>query len=898
MSYTYYYPPVIDSYLPAVIKGEDLVIPYSVSPYQGTKTDLKGIHWIMQEQNTNITVLEKEEQGLDSPKIPTSSINIHSGSFYKIQLRFIIGNNIYSEWSKVCVIKVIAPPQLIIEDNWEANNTEANVKQYGDYHFRGYLSFADMQDKEYLKSYRVKLYDIEGSSKTLLEDSGVVLADLFNPNQIDFQYNVDLSTNIDKTYELWVTYTTNNLYSPNGYYVYPFIIKTLNGGNSPLSINITSLSESGGIRIDCYPSLDDSGMALASKNKIGNYIISRSSVVDDFTHWEDVHLFTIKTDTIKKYENGSGPLISWTDYTVEPGHIYHYGIQTVVINDNIETRGIRTISDESALVNSEHIYLYDGKKNLQIKYNPSISSFKKVILEAKTETLGSTYPFIRRNGDVGYRQFSISGLISYNMDDTNHYVDTSVVNLPFLDENLNSLKAEIDKLKDLSEFSEEIYLERRFREAVMNFLYADDVKLFKSETEGIMLVRLMDISLTPEQVLGRRIYSFSATVYEVAEATAENLKKYGIISIDNYVDPRNMKDYGIKISQCYIQQTPLYIIQNGKKIEQTVMQRLKNDCYLQNINIISQLKKLLFLRITFLSQQQVFEENGIKIKGHCFTLNGAKTYVLNNIFQINDNDINLENLSLDFNKGESVLIDYIYQEESFPNLEEIKNITQHQNVVGQIFGTYNESWNKHKNILNDAKAKYTSLTISETERKKYFTQVSAIKALNIEAPVGAILIIGDAEEVLRNEQTDVYKTHIMNTTGQMFYISENESSIISSIQCNGIRLYKSPFTTIVDTPKSHLCQEITTKYNTVEEIRRPKPNTIYTINNIRKIYYKGEWYLFNDIKQTNDNKVITLDYIDIDIPVTLLIDYYFDIAFGWSHLNQINKSIDNANKEV
>ena len=138
----------------------------------------------------------------------------------------------------------------------------------------------------------------------------------------------------------------------------------------------------------------------------------------------------------------------------------------------------------------------------------------------------------------------------------------------------------------------------------------------------------------------------------------------------------------------------------------------------------------------------------------------------------------------------------------------------------------------------------------------------------------------------------------MNTTGQMFYISENESSIISSIQCNGIRLYKSPFTTIVDTPKSHLCQEITTKYNTVEEIRRPKPNTIYTINNIRKIYYKGEWYLFNDIKQTNDNKVITLDYIDIDIPVTLLIDYYFDIAFGWSHLNQINKSIDNANKEV
>ena len=38
-------------------------------------------------------------------------------------------------------------------------------------------------------------------------------------------------------------------------------------------------------------------------------------------------------------------------------------------------------------------------------------------------------------------------------------------------------------------------LERDFREAVMNFLYEDTVKLFKSASEGNMLVKLTDIFL-------------------------------------------------------------------------------------------------------------------------------------------------------------------------------------------------------------------------------------------------------------------------------------------------------------------------------------------------------------------------------------------------------------------
>ena len=51
-----------------------------------------------------------------------------------------------------------------------------------------------------------------------------------------------------------------------------------------------------------------------------------------------------------------------------------------------------------------------------------------------------------------------------------------------------------------------IYVEST--EAVIEFL---------KQTEGNILVKLMDISLTPNQTLGRMLYSFSATAYEIDE---------------------------------------------------------------------------------------------------------------------------------------------------------------------------------------------------------------------------------------------------------------------------------------------------------------------------------------------------------------------------------------------
>jgi hypothetical protein len=39
----------------------------------------------------------------------------------------------------------------------------------------------------------------------------------------------------------------------------------------------------------------------------------------------------------------------------------------------------------------------------------------------------------------------------------------------------------------------------------------------------------MNVSLSPEDKLGRMLHTFSATAYEIAEPTYENFIKYGIV---------------------------------------------------------------------------------------------------------------------------------------------------------------------------------------------------------------------------------------------------------------------------------------------------------------------------------------------------------------------------------
>ena len=77
----------------------------------------------------------------------------------------------------------------------------------------------------------------------------------------------------------------------------------------------------------------------------------------------------------------------------------------------------------------------------------------------------------------------------------------------------------------------------------MEYLYNDTPKLFRSTPEGTVLVRLMNISLTPEQTLGRMLYNFSATAYEIGEVNSENLLKTQFFVFVFKYEPRFKKEY-------------------------------------------------------------------------------------------------------------------------------------------------------------------------------------------------------------------------------------------------------------------------------------------------------------------------------------------------------------------
>ena len=200
------------------------------------------------------------------------------------------------------------------------------------------------------------------------------------------------------------------------------------------------------------------------------------------------------------------------------------------ITDSVELK--QSAFDEDNIINEflkntddENIYLIDKNKTLCVKFNPKISSFKTTIQETKTDTIGGKYPIFYRNSALGYKEFPINGLISYHMDENEMFIPKEELGL----ETTTSEFAAALNMPTYNLVEYNIVAERKFRNAVLDWLNNGEIKLFTSPTEGMYLVRLMNTSLSPEEKLGRMLYSFSTTAYEVGEVNYENLVKYKLI---------------------------------------------------------------------------------------------------------------------------------------------------------------------------------------------------------------------------------------------------------------------------------------------------------------------------------------------------------------------------------
>ena len=496
------YPPYIEGKIPAQI-GDTLCIPYQLNRTVGA-ADAEGENIVarIKQVTTNrvvATITTKFENNsrdgvvyyanFAAPADSEGKSLLWVGQYYKIQLAFE-GSNVYST---IGIFKYTELPSVSI-DGLEAGKFNGPVSVLrGEY----IAPSGDITEKE--REYKFDIF----SDNELIESSGW---QVHNTNSVADVYTIEA-----------------NLFT-NKYYTISYTAKTVNDleVSSPLYFSYGDTDYFPlHLPAECGRVIDDKdgcvsvGVMAQKENLdlVGTYRLLRLS--DN----EQAIIADLTCDT-RVEEMQSIELVK--DYTAEQGKEYSYYLQQYH-NELYSTPFLLG----NVIVDFEDMFLCDGERSLKIRFNPKVSSFKTTTLETKTDSIGGQYPIFYRNGQLAYKDFPISGLISYQMDENNLFIKEeesevlSRINTPS-EENMVNYKS-----TDLT--SENIKRERLFKLQALEWLNNGQPKLFRSPTEGNYVVRLMNVNLSPNDTLGRMLHTFNANAYEIAPCTSASLQKYGIL---------------------------------------------------------------------------------------------------------------------------------------------------------------------------------------------------------------------------------------------------------------------------------------------------------------------------------------------------------------------------------
>ena len=495
------YPPYLEGTIPAQI-GNTLRIPYQLNRAQGLADLMSAdVHIRIKTINSNKILFELNQlftytsQQILYIQIPQEELQkLIVGQYYKIQLGFKNPEEqmaIY--FSTPAVFKYTEEPKLSIR------NLKINCINQGRLYFEGeFTSSSDAAEK--LKEYKFNVY-----VNDQLYDSTDWQFVTFNTK---IEYSMQKYLNDDTIYYIeCVGKTTNNLTIKSNKY-------QVQKGNTSFSGNIVGQYD-----------LETGIVQLITTSPInGKVCIVRGE-------GQNPGEYVVMT-TLEVYFNNTANHILFNDFTVEQGKTYTYGLYQI-INGTCSA----TVYSKPIYVDFEDIYLYDGERQLKVRFDPKVSSLKTTVLEQKTDTIGGQFPIFSRNGVVGYKEIPISGLISMHMDKEGLFAGEWVQSI-FNGE--NEVRCETSSESDFEPMSlaQEVYYERKFREEVLQWLNNGKPKLFRSATEGNAIVRLMNISLSPNDTLGRRLYTFSSTAYEIAAYNLSTLLQYNFIpNSSNYLPP-------------------------------------------------------------------------------------------------------------------------------------------------------------------------------------------------------------------------------------------------------------------------------------------------------------------------------------------------------------------------
>lgn len=535
------YPPVIDTYMPAQITGENLRVYFSISDYNDID-DIVNAQVTISDQESNLSVLDRTKYPSqimlktinEDPLVETDSkyyitITPTDGTFdidkfYKVQIRFTtteadpvaltipqaiddwLSENLdyFSEWSRVTLIKWIAENYITIEGQ---RLTETISIPKSKLELAGVLKFSDgtneIASKEYLNSYSIKIQD---GDDVVMVESETLYTDKQSNNPNEFWYKLKRILEAGE-YTLTVTYQTNSLYKTSE--AGTLVITEDSGEDQDFVFSVKENQEEGQMTIRIS--------RVSQTAFTGELIIKRSSDDTNFTIWEDMHTITVDEQASFSYD--------WVDKTVESGKLYKYAL----LESYSDLTYLKEYNKILMLV-LDDMYLTVANKQLKIHFDPQVSSFKQVVNEGKIETIGSPYPYIRRNAAINYAQFPISGLISCQMDENENFITKEAL---YGGKELLKKYEQYNTIERNNPFvttvDNDFVYEKKFRDVVIKFLMDGKVKLFRSPTEGNYLVRLTDVSFSPNQQLGRMIWTFSATANEIAANTIDNYYKYKIL---------------------------------------------------------------------------------------------------------------------------------------------------------------------------------------------------------------------------------------------------------------------------------------------------------------------------------------------------------------------------------
>lgn len=775
MASRYCYPPLMYSSLPAIIDGDVLRIKFNLSNLN-FQDEIKHIQFIISYQINNKSAVNSDQWLNNIIYIPWNAVrkegtlyycdilgdNLEkgkweAGNYYKIQARFGLSEfpgqsgagfdytqlaewerncqeqNLFTEWSTVTVVKVIPRPEIGIIGLDDQSSTTVG-RQYIDSNlgvFVGYYYNTDY--KEIVNTYRFKIYEkLQDESLMLVVDSGEL------QHNSDNDYNISDYINQQSNISSIDIYKSNYLLEPEIDYVIEYTITTNNLYSKTISYNIAIIddySSPAPISIRCDTDEDEGGINIyltsTSGNSInGNYILCRSSATSNYKIWEDL--------TYIYYENQTlNDTFAFEDLLIESGVGYKYGIQKVN-KDQTRSRLVYEIDEDPIICYYENTFLYENGIQLKLAFNNRVSSFKQTHLESKIDAMGSKYPFITRNGITCYHEFGLSGLISYHMDEKEKFLNQkNIINFDS-DENNREINGFISN-SNLT--GENVYLEKEFRKNVIDWLNNGKYKLFKSPTEGLMIIALLNSSFSPQETLGRMIYEFSTSAYEIAEFSINNLSELGTYKVGDYVEPQPI--ISNKMGQIIASAT--------SDIYEEVRNQQEGTAGEGYINIVNKITS-----ISVESSQSTGEDNIVLI------INGNREIVgTSGIYTLNDVDIH----SISLVEGTNVIINYICEVETTESNTEITTYSLLLssfiiNRNGQLQGSFSdisqESAYSSLNVVQEIWKREQELLLSEDSSYEYtFKNISYI---SIEADPGTILLFNDNEIIIG--ETGLYEINV------------------------------------------------------------------------------------------------------------------------------------------